>query len=211
MYVTACLIATLQASTRRQRLRSHRTACALRVQRVTRVTAPRRRHPVLRARMLRSVQLCVLLAHRAVRTHLLRVARSVCLCARARHQSTRPRLPQCHPIARVVRARQATLVMAAHRSRRAVRAGRRALVLAAARNVRLATGRRHRVHRARRVRAVHSRPLAVAVPTPARRGARALRAKARRQRAHPRRIARVSRVWQARRGLVPTMAQLAWR
>ena len=42
-------------------------------------------------------------------------------------------------------------------------------------------------------------------------GVRVLRAKARRQRAHPRRIARVSRVWQARRGLMPTMAQLAWR
>ena len=206
MYVTACLIATLQASTRRQRLRSHRTACALRVQRVTRVTAARRRHPVLRARMPLPVQLRALLAHRAVRTHLLRAARSVCLCTRARHQSARPRLLRYRPTAHVVHARQATLAMAAHPPRRVVRAGRRAPVRAAARSARLATGPQHRALRARRVRAVHSRPLAAVAPTPARHGARARRAKVRRQQAHPRRIARASRVWQARRGRVPTMA-----
>jgi hypothetical protein len=96
--------------------------------------------------------------------------------------------------------------MAAHPPRRVVRAGRRAPVRAAARSARLATGQQRRAPRARRVRAVHSRPLAVML---ARRGARARWAKVRRQRAHPRRIAHASRVWQARRGLVATMALLA--
>ena len=113
-----------------------------------------------------------------------------------------------HQIALALLAPRVTLVTAAQHALRAKPAAQRRSAQEHAASATQGTGQQHRVRRARRVRAVHSRPLAVLL---ARRGVRALRAKARKQRAHPRRIARVSRVWQARRGLMPTMAQLAWR
>ena len=111
-----------------------------------------------------------------------------------------------HQIALALLAPRVTLVTAAQRALRAKPAAQRRLAQELAATVAPGTGRQHEADRARRVRAVHSRPLAVML---ARHGARARRAEVRRQRAHPRRIAHASRVWQARRGLVATMALLA--
>ena len=111
-----------------------------------------------------------------------------------------------HQIALALLAPRVTLVTAAQRALRAKPAAQRRLAQELAATAAPGTGRQHEAGRVQSA-LLHRSPVRAALH--ARRGARARRAKVRRQQAHPRRIARASRVWQARRGLVATMALLA--